>query len=653
MVLVLQAGLLAATFFTGRYWSVRLADRAVESPEKPASAAQADPSSTSSPNLSSNLTEAKADLAKILRLHGSDDREKALLSLAAGLDNATLKGLLADLEPHLKSGNNKQAISILLGQLAESDPQAALDSLKGIRNAYAYGAGLVSSIFDAWSAKDPASALAAIAQLPISTDYEKNAFGIDPRGDALQAVIENMMAQDPQAALSALGSQHFGAYSVGTISYLYGEVASVNPSAAAAAALNLPLSSVRNAVMASVAGYWAAQDPAGALAWANGLPAGQAKNDAVQSVIETMDEQDPSAAATYLLQLPSSSSREAMLNDVTYNWANADPAGMLTWASQNLTGSDYNTAIGNALNCMGQTDPAAEVAALAQISDPQVVNAAIPRLAWNWAEVDVQSALAWAQALPADNAQVRNAALSDVFNVWTVNDPVSAAAYVQTLTTDASFGNLANQVLNSWGRSDPQAALAWVESLPPGPAQNQAMETALAQLANVNPQAALDAAGQLTGGTKDNAQTNIFDTWSAGQPAEAAAALMNTNDTYFNGTTLNTVTATVARNWLNQDPQAATQWINTLPPGAPRDNAVEQIVSTVGPSDPASAFAWALSIGSQSARNTQVVNLATQWSNQNPTAAAAAAQNALNNLTGVSDAQTIALQKVAAQAPAH
>jgi hypothetical protein len=405
--------------------------------------------------------------------------------------------------------------------------------------------------------------------------------------------------------------------------------------------------------MASVAESWAAQDPAGALAWANSLPVGQAKNDAVKSVVETMSEQDPSGAAAYLLQLPGSSNREAILGQVTYNWARSDPAGLLAWASQNLTGHDYNTVVDNALSHIGATDPTAEVAALAQISDPKVVNAAIPYLARIWAEQDGPAALAWAQALPVDNAQVRSSALSSVLYTWTINDPVSAAAYVQTLTTDASFGDLANMVLNSWGRSDPQAALAWVESLPPGSAQTQAMETALAQLANVAPQAALDAAGQLTGDAKGNAQANIFDTWSAGQPAEAAAALANTNGTFFNGATLNTVTATVARNWLNQDPQAATQWINTLPPGAPRDNAVEQIISTVGQSDPASVYNWALSIGDPSARNAQVVKLATKWSSQNPTAAAAAAQNALNNLTGVTQAQTLELQKIAAQAPAH
>jgi len=47
-----------------------------------------------------------------------------------------------------------------------------------------------------------------------------------------------------------------------------------------------------------------------------------------------------------------------------------------------------------------------------------------------------------------------------------------------------------------------------------------------------------------------------------------------------------------------------------------------------------------------------MVKLATQWSNQNPAAAAAAAQNALSNLSGLTPAQQTALQKVVAKAPA-
>jgi hypothetical protein len=117
------------------------------------------------------------------------------------------------------------------------------------------------------------------------------------------------------------------------------------------------------------------------------------------------------------------------------------------------------------------------------------------------------------------------------------------------------------------------------------------------------------------------------------------------------GDDLNNATANVAKSWLQQDPNAASQWVDTLPQGSAKDAAINQIITSVGTNDPASAFTWATSISDPTARDAQVVNVATQWSKQNPTAAANAAQNALSNLSGLSDAQQTSLQKIAQKAP--
>jgi hypothetical protein len=116
------------------------------------------------------------------------------------------------------------------------------------------------------------------------------------------------------------------------------------------------------------------------------------------------------------------------------------------------------------------------------------------------------------------------------------------------------------------------------------------------------------------------------------------------------GSDLNTATANVAKSWLTQDPNAASQWIDTLPQGSARDSAVTQLISSVSQNDPASAFNWAVTLGDPATRNTQVVKLATQWSNQNPAAAGVAAQNALNNLSGLTNAQQTNLQKIVTKA---
>ena len=438
---------------------------------------------------------------------------------------------------------------------------------------------------------------------------------------------------------------------------MFSEWASHDPSAAATAALNLP-SSLRDgkSSTASVATWrtastWALQDPSGALAWANALPAGQAKTDAINSITETMSQQNAKPAvdyATQVAQLLNGPGNNSQLKEITTNWAQDDPAGLLSWANNNLTGDNYVNAAQNALKSMVQADPAAAAAALTQISDPSVVNPAIAQLATNWAAQDVHAALAWAQSLPADNAAVRNSAISNVLKSWTITDPSGAATYIQqNLTTDPAFGKLATEVVNNWGNFDPQSALTWAQSLPPGSTQTSVVTAAITQLAKVDPQAAWNDALQLSGSSQDKALSQVISSWATQQPDQAAAAVQNLPE----GKNLDSATAAVAKNWLIQDPGAASQWISTLPQGSARDSAVNQIISTVGKNDPASAFNWAATISNETTRNTQVVKLAGQWSGINATAAAAAAQNAMDNLTGLTTAQITALQKVAAKAP--
>jgi hypothetical protein len=370
-----------------------------------------------------------------------------------------------------------------------------------------------------------------------------------------------------------------------------------------------------------------------------------------------MSNQDPVAATALAANLSSGVtgyvmggySRNGLLQSVASNWANQDPAAALTWADQTLNGAAYDSVTQTVLKQMGQTDPASEAAALAQISDPNVVNQSIPDLATAWAQQDVQAALTWAQSLPTTNNDVRQTALNDVLNSWTATDPAGAAAYLQqNLTSDPDFGKLAAQVATSWGNNDPQAALTWAQSLPAGAAQNTALVAAVTQLANVDPDTAWADAERLTGNSQSQALGNVISAMANQDPDEAADALGDLPA----GTDLDAATTNVATNWLRQDPDEASQWIATLPTGSARDGAVTQLVSTLSKTDPDTAYDWAASISDPTTRNNQVVNLATQWSNQNPAAAAAAAQNALDNLAGLSESQQKALQKIAAKASA-
>ncbi|HVU37307.1 MAG TPA: hypothetical protein VHC95_03165 [Opitutales bacterium] len=460
---------------------------------------------------------AQADLAKILRTSAGNNRERDLLDLAARLDAKTLQSLLAELTKHSADDENQKIISILLAQLVELNPGAALDSLKSVHDPYVR-MKFAGTAFDAWSAKDPQAALAALAQLPAD----------DLRYMAREQVLKNLIDQDPSAALAALHNQP--REQMGEFMYkdVFSEWASHDPRSAAAAALKLPSSYAQDQALQGAAAAWAEQDPAGAMAWANALPAGQQKTDAIHSVIVAMSEQDPDSAANDILQIPSSPNRDSLIIDVANKWAQSDPTGLLAWADKNLTGGAFDRTAQIALTQMGLTDPAAAIATLAQISDPNVVSQVVPELAKDFAGQNVQAALQWAQSLPANNMAVRNSALSNVLKIWSNNDPAGAAAYLQqNLATDPSFSTLATQAVNTWGGYDAQAALAWAQNLPPGSAQNSALIAAITTLANSDPQTAWNEAQRLSGSNQNTAMVNVINAWANQQPAQAAAAAQN------------------------------------------------------------------------------------------------------------------------------
>jgi len=87
-------------------------------------------------------------------------------------------------------------------------------------------------------------------------------------------------------------------------------------------------------------------------------------------------------------------------------------------------------------------------------------------------------------------------------------------------------------------------------------------------------------------------------------------------------------TTKVAANWIQQDPLAASQWINTLPDGTARDGAVQQLIKIEGNNDPQTAFAWASSVSDDADRTSALRGITQVWAKQDPASATAAIQSA-------------------------
>lgn len=662
-------------FAGGRYLAGHLAGSGTGTSGK-SDASRHVPAKKSGPPSASEIAEAKTNLAEVLSTPGRLASIQALDDYVATLDKDMVKALLNDLNKQgaIPALYRYRVLPELMNRWAELDPQAAiswlLNSAEPSMKEYC-----TEDLFDALSARDPAAALAAWPQF---RGQPGAVFGI-------YRIFESYAQQNPQAALAALQALPPGLLPPGTeSSNVYSSIftawAEQNPAAAAAAVANMAPSAARNDSLDAIIRTWTPQDPTAALAWAQTFPPGKLKDAVVDTVIQVASQNDPADAANYAMQLPSGANQDILLNGIINNWAQADPTQLLNWAGQNLTGAQYDTATLAALRVESTTNPAAAAALVTQNNDANITNQTILSIAQNWTQQDPQAALSWAVSLPVDNTTTRDTAIKDVLSAWIGSDPSAMAAYlVQNFATDPSFTTLATSTAATWEKSDPQSALTWVNSLPPGEAQNSATLAAIGSYASANPQAAWNVASQLPGATRTQAELNVITTWASADPqsawnvasqlsdatgtqaelniitawarknpAQAAQAIANIPA----GPELDTATSTVAGSWLISDPNSALQWVNTLPQGSAKDAAINQIITIVGKNDPGTAYNWAVTMSDPAVRNDQAVSLATHWSNQNPAAAATAAQNALGNLSGLTPDQQAALQSIAAKASA-
>lgn len=69
----------------------------------------------------------------------------------------------------------------------------------------------------------------------------------------------------------------------------------------------------------------------------------------------------------------------------------------------------------------------------------------------------------------------------------------------------------------------------------------------------------------------------------------------------------------VAQQWAAYAPAEAGPWLETLPPGPSRDQAIGSFSGTIGQTYPEMAVQWAETISDVKTRDSRLENLARQW----------------------------------------
>ena len=622
---------------------------------------------------------------------GDSNFPKAL-ALIAGIKNPSERNLLrytlavqmglSDPEAALRlartSGNySGSAVSSILGQWAESDPQAAWLSVQALprrerdqsshamlrawaqqdaEKARVAAMGLppgqqrnnaLGAVFGGWAANAPAAAFAAAGAL--SSRQE--------RDTAQAASLDAWSTSDPEAALKAVEALPGRSRRSQFFTNILERWAQNDPQAAAAAAATFPINKdERSNLYQNIVSSWGQSDPGGALRWVRSLPEREGRY-AISHLLSSMVVEDPSAAAAIWKSLPRSQQRTSMAQ-LTGSWAQNDLDGALAFARGLENPQDRKSAIQSCTGSLSFEDPAKIDSIFSQLpAGPNRVDA-MRQFAMNRSnQGENEAAVAWMRTLPE---QDRTAVLGGIREDYRDMQSGEAKEWAALLKENpgSARSDFLQKVASAMASDDPAAAVKWAGSLEDAAQQKTALQSALYRWAQDKPADAMQAAQGLSDGqARSEAMKNIIQNWSYHDPdallAWAATATGNErNDALLTGgiakaeydpaagakilepflrpqgggqtsIAINDAAARIAYGWFSQDMAKGTAWVAGLPEGSAREVAVSTVVGQWTSLDPAASSEWVRQLPAGGSRDAAAKSLVDNIRQSDPVSAMA------------------------------
>lgn len=312
-------------------------------------------------------------------------------------------------------------------------------------------------------------------------------------------------------------------------------------------------------------GRWGEVDPQGALAFANTMGFGGAF--VRPTILQSWASSDPENAAKYFSENPREFAQmgfgpggggpgggDSGAGTIAAEWAKLDPEAALAWANT-LSGRDKGSALNAVIGEMASKDPNKAVAVAATLSGDEQTRA-YSEIAEKWGLKDFAAAEAWINSLPAD---VRDRAMASALESFASTDPVAAAAKVAMMPAGEDRDDAIEDIAGPWARKDPAAAAAWVAQQ-----QTEDVDDAIRQVmgpwANTDPAAAQTWIASLPQGELRDEATATF-IWSnrSADPQDSIQLAESISD---EGTRNRTIGMSVWR-WMQEDREAATTYVQS------------------------------------------------------------------------------------------
>ena len=206
---------------------------------------------------------------------------------------------------------------------------------------------------------------------------------------------------------------------------------------------------------------------------------------------------------------------------------------------------------------------------------------------------------------------------------WAESDQKAAFAWANKQTDSEIKDAILVGVNSSRGKTDLKGALAYAQSMPPGASQDSAISEAFEQ----NCHAARGYQGALAmmqslpeGRDKELAAEGISAFMALNSPRAAWDLASGIADSRLRARAEHKVLIQLGFGSLT-DPDAATQWMQSLPVGYTKDMLSEIFSRQMAYIHPQAAFDIAAGIGDSDLRTTALKNVVKQWSKKDPAAA--------------------------------
>ncbi len=400
--------------------------------------------------------------------------------------------------------------------------------------------------------------------------------------------------------------------------------------------------------------HWAELDPEAAIAWNQGLNDKNVQANSIGMIFAAYADKNPAAALGVLANLQGVAGLGMAEASVLSSFARQDPQAALAALPSLPDDSPNKQALeGYAFSVFAvwaETDPVAAAAAALNLPDSGNQIMSWQFIATDWAEQDPAAALAWANNLPPGAS--KNAAVLGAIEIISGSDPQAAAGYAFSLLSGSQRDDLMSKITISLAEEDPTGLIAWAGNNLSGANYNSAVLNALNAMSQSDPNSAATYLAQHPDPTiNDQATPALATTWAQQDPPAALAWAKSLPED--NPTLRNSAVANVFGGWASIAPAAAAAYVQQNLADSPTfSRDATQVANSWAQADPQAALKWAESLPPEK-QNAAVITAISQLADADIQSGGMAAQNALNSLTGLTQDQQTALQKIAAKTSSH